>query len=157
MKGTVSGWKRLSNGGVIESKIWPTLVSSNRACFSISTASMREDLWHMTVYQKFSPTEKGIEGWWGICWGGKRETKDGFEDFRKRSWEGSRICSPLLVPSWLQKGGLMFCITGLVEMWVGSQTEGEASENTAYPALPVPLELALLLLLWTGLLDSDLM
>lgn len=33
--------ERLSNGGVIESKIWPTLISSNRAVFPISTLALK--------------------------------------------------------------------------------------------------------------------
>lgn len=75
MKGEVSGWKRLSNGGVIESKIWPTFISSNRAVSSISTASTKEYLWRMTVYQKFSPTEKGIEWGRGIIYVGEESEK----------------------------------------------------------------------------------
>lgn len=75
MRGTVSGWKRLRNGGVIESKIWPTLVSSNRPVFPISTAvSTKELLWRLTINQKLSPTEKGTEWWRGIvCVGGGKE------------------------------------------------------------------------------------
>lgn len=30
-------------------------------------------------------------------------------------------------------------------MWISSETEGEAAKNAAYPDLPVPLELTLLL------------
>lgn len=76
MKATVSGWKSLSNGGVIESKIWPALVSCKRTVFSISTPSTEDYLWCVTVYQKFSPAEKDWE-MFIKCWGGMQETKKG--------------------------------------------------------------------------------
>lgn len=78
MRGTVSGWKSLSNGGVIESKNWPILVSSKRTVFSISTPSTEEYPWCVTVYLKFSPAEKDRElEMFTRCWGGMQETKKG--------------------------------------------------------------------------------
>lgn len=103
MKGTVSGWKRLSNGGVTESKVWPSLFSSIGTVFPISTAKTKEHLWRMAINQKLSPMEKGIKRWRDILYfgEGKKEITKwmAFSIFRKRSWEGSECCSLLLVPS----------------------------------------------------------
>lgn len=93
MEETVSGWKRLSNGGVIESKIWLMVISSNRAVFSISTASTEEYLWCMAVYQKFSSMEKGIQWWGGVGEESRKQQRGWLEYLRKRSWEHSKIAA----------------------------------------------------------------
>lgn len=99
MKGTVSGWKRLSNGGVTESKVWPTLFSSIGTVFPISTARTKERLWRMAINQKLSPMEKNIKWWRDILYfgEGKKEITKwmALSIFRKRSWEGSESCSLL--------------------------------------------------------------
>lgn len=97
MKGTVSGWKRLSNGGVTESKVWPSLFSSIGTVFPISTAKTKEHLWRMAINQKLSPMEKGIKRWREILYFGEEKKEItkwmAFSIFRKRSWEGSEIAA----------------------------------------------------------------
>lgn len=139
MKGTVSGWKSLSNGGVIESKIWPTWVSSKRTVFSISTPSTEEYLWRVTVHQKFSSAEKDRElEMFTRCWGGMQEMKKGM--VLGILGRGAERVQKVAAWYWCCCDfKRMFCSEGLVEMWVCRKTEGEASKNASYPDLLVVL------------------